>query len=488
MRNTVVIIICSFVLWPMGAQNMYQGDIDFSDYKISRMGNYLDINLTIGLDKVQLHSDKVITLVPSLIDENGDKLMEMDTIIIAGKSKAKYLKRKIALENDDKNIPNRIYARNNGHEQKIRIHKLTQVSNQYYNISLVTDETVSGCSRCNILENRYMVATGLLNPSPLPQFLLSFIEPEVQCGNLKKQLFESGLAFKSGSSDLLYDFANNTYELSQAEGIISQTKTEKNLILKSINIYGYASPEGNSAENLQISEKRAQVFADYLADKYGLDKNKMLVNGMGEDWDGLRKAVESSNLSDKNQIIDIIDKTTDTYIRKIKLKDLPDKLFYKKLLAEFYPLLRRNTYNFTFLIKPYSVDEIKAILKTDPRSLTLNNILAAAISYERNSTEARNNYSLAASMFPNEEIPNLNLSVYEIETGNTDQAINRLLNFDTAETLNNLGVAYILNSQYTKVGEFLAKSAQLGSENGINNLKMYKLWEKKNNIYITTDN
>lgn len=487
MKNILFLIICLFTLYPSKAQNIYSGNLDFTDYSIRKLDNMMDIRFTIVLNNIHLSSDKMIMLIPSLINEEGDKLLNIDTIIIAGKTRAKYIERFFTLNNKIANKPEHIYVRNNGHDQKIEIYKLVEFDDRYYNSSLIVDESVSGCAKCDMLENRYMIESEVLTPSPLPNFNLSFIISDIQYEKRISKELDAKLSFKLNQSDISKDFANNRHELTVVDSLISEINADKEYAIEFINITGYASPEGYVTNNLHLSKNRAKAFANYLTEKYKLDRNKILARGKGEDWTGLRNLILKSDLKSKHEIINIIDNTPDADARKNKIKVLVGNKVYEKLLKQYYPLLRRNTYCFRYTESPTSIEDIKNKLKTDPGSLSLNSILIAAKSYDQDSAEAQKAYSIAASLSPKDEIPNLNISAYEIETGNTDQAINRLKVFNTAETLNNLGVAYLLKGLYQDGEESLTKSAEAGSINGKTNLNLYKSWKKKNRIKSEND-
>ncbi|NOY17596.1 MAG: OmpA family protein [Gammaproteobacteria bacterium] len=49
-----------------------------------------------------------------------------------------------------------------------------------------------------------------------------------------------------------------------------------------INITGYTDSSGPEAYNMKLSQRRANVVADYLAENHGADRNSMNVTGKGE--------------------------------------------------------------------------------------------------------------------------------------------------------------------------------------------------------------
>lgn len=91
-----------------------------------------------------------------------------------------------------------------------------------------------------------------------------------------------------------------------------------------MNIRGYASPEGKFDYNKVLAERRTRSLSDYVTKEYPqLQKAAVYqVTGMGEDWEGLRTGIKGSSLSNKEEILSIIDRyeidtERETAIRKL---------------------------------------------------------------------------------------------------------------------------------------------------------------------------
>ena len=63
----------------------------------------------------------------------------------------------------------------------------------------------------------------------------------------------------------------------------------KDVTVRTVNIDGYASPEGQEANNIRLADGRAKSFVKYLEQTYGLSTRLFHVEGHGEDWAGLRQ-------------------------------------------------------------------------------------------------------------------------------------------------------------------------------------------------------
>ena len=107
--------------------------------------------------------------------------------------------------------------------------------------------------------------------------------------------------------ELIRDFKNNAAEFNEVDRVIDEIRNNRDFEITEFEITGYASPEAPVDHNKMLAQNRANAFADYIVSKFGINRSSFNVNGHGEDWDGLRKAVESSSLSDRQAILNIID-------------------------------------------------------------------------------------------------------------------------------------------------------------------------------------
>ena len=108
------------------------------------------------------------------------------------------------------------------------------------------------------------------------------------------------LKFKVGKAEVEDSPANN-----EEVNKIREDGREINTIMT----VGYASPEGNDEQNQKLSEDRAKAAADFIEKKLG-EEGKGIdfqPKGMGSDWDGLREAVNNSNIENKAEIMKAID-------------------------------------------------------------------------------------------------------------------------------------------------------------------------------------
>lgn len=139
------------------------------------------------------------------------------------------------------------------------------------------------------------------------------------------------------------DFLSNAKSLKDIEDAIRMVMDDEWAELGSIDIAGYASPEGNTKQNQQLSVGRAEALKSYIMDKFGFSEDRFNVTAGGEDWSGLRALVVDSDMPYRDEILDIIDNVPQEK-RQARLKALAGGRPYKSMLDVMYPQLRDACY------------------------------------------------------------------------------------------------------------------------------------------------
>lgn len=109
-------------------------------------------------------------------------------------------------------------------------------------------------------------------------------------------------------------------------------------VISSITVIGYASPEGGSALNENLAKERAQSTIAYIKERLGEKGRgiKFEAEGKGADWDNYYKALESSDLTYKNEVINELRNSANPSATLKKLStDYP-------MIKKFYSELRRT--------------------------------------------------------------------------------------------------------------------------------------------------
>lgn len=83
----------------------------------------------------------------------------------------------------------------------------------------------------------------------------------------------------------------------------------------------YASPEGDAAQNMELSRRRGEAIIAFLTQEMGIADSLITNEYYGNAWNRLREAVESSAMEHKDEVLQIIDNTPEESWRRVNPED-----------------------------------------------------------------------------------------------------------------------------------------------------------------------
>ncbi len=286
------------------------------------------------------------------------------------------------------------------------------------------------------------------------------------------------------------------------QAAIKDAKENEKKEINKIEVAGYASPDGAQDLNEKLAKNRQKVAQDFL--KRDLKKNKLNnaieSNITAEDWDGFQKAMENSNMQDKDLVLRVLSMYSDPEEREAQIKNLSS--VYGTIADEILPALRRSRLILTTDLIGKSDDEIRELAKNDPAQLSVEELLYAATLtndkaekmaiYQKaadqfndyrawnslgqlyfedgNIAEARRCYAKALEIQPNDPDVNYNAGLAALADGDLDKAEEYL--GKAAGTKANLNAA--LGTLYTQKGDYAAAKQAYG-DNATNNAAVQQI-------------
>jgi len=306
-----------------------------------------------------------------------------------------------------------------------------------------------------------------------------------------QELTEADIKFLIQSANLRASETKSEAVKALQAAIKDADQAERKEINK-LEVAGYASPDGGLDLNEKLAENRQKVAQDFL--KKGLKKDKVNAeiesNITAEDWEGFQKAMENSNMQDKELVLRVLSMYSDPEEREAQIKNLSS--VYKTIADEILPALRRSRLILTTDLIGKSDDEIKALAKEDPAQLSVEELLYAATLFDgkadkmalyqkaaelyndyraynsmgelyfadNNIAEARRCYAKALAIQPNDPDVNYNAGVAAMADGDLAKAEEYL--GKAAGTKADLDAA--LGTLYTQKGDYAAAKKAYGSK------------------------
>ncbi len=254
---------------------------------------------------------------------------------------------------------------------------------------------------------------------------------------------------------------------------------EQGWVVKNITVDGWASPEGEETFNQDLSMKRAETAIDYmrsqvkkaaksneLMDKEAHDMIELVEIANGPDWNGFMRAVEASDIKDKNAIINVINSAGTSAEKEAEVRNMI--LIYPELERDILPPLRRAVIDVNTYEPKRTPEEIANLATSDPKQLDMAELFYAATLTDDNATK-RVIYASIQEQYPKCYRGYNNGAAVELEDGNLEEAKEMLDNAneikdDSYQVYNNYGVYYAMSGDWKMAEESFNKSRDLGGD------------------------
>jgi len=134
----------------------------------------------------------------------------------------------------------------------------------------------------------------------------------------------------------------NELELSELDNFVRGALADSMVYVRRIRMIGYCSIEGDYFQNERLARRRAEGMRDVLRGSYPeLETFPITVSWVPEDWETLYNLVEESDLSERRELMAIINKADTHSNGKDMLRKLNGGKPYKQIAEQLFPLLRR---------------------------------------------------------------------------------------------------------------------------------------------------
>ena len=250
-------------------------------------------------------------------------------------------------------------------------------------------------------------------------------------------------------------------------------------VIKNIELNGWASPEGEETFNEGLSENRSKTAHKYMLRKIKqLAKAKdsklninnveeditFVLNHYGPDWNGFIDAITTSDIADKNIILNVVKSAATPDLKEQEIRNMI--VIYPEIEENILPPLRRSDIFVNCYEPKLSSEEIVKFATSDPSQLDGKELMFAATLINDLNTKLAI-YKDVISLHPKCWSAYNNLGMVNIELGNYDKASKFLakaneLTENNGKIINNLGVLACKLGNYKEAGEHFLKAKSLG--------------------------
>lgn len=386
-------------------------------------GDRMNVRLALNLDSLRLKADQQLVYTPVIHTPDSD--IALPEIVINGRDEHTLYRRGVFAKKFSPNVLE--VKRKNKTPQTISYLAqvdLPKAAATAYELKLRED--VCGCGDPET-DNVYALLTEKPRPQETKRVIelpsLAYVHPKVDG---KTKIYEldkrAYIDFPVDRTELHPDYRRNPEQLDSIINTINILKADPNLTVTNIIIHGYASPESPYTHNAWLAENRAKTLTDYVRRMVDLPQSLFAVTSTPEDWDGLIKFLEDSDIPNRDAILAIAkDNSLKPDPREAKIRQLyPEQ--YRYMLEHWYPALRHSDYHIIYVVKAFDLEEARQVIKTQPQHLSLNEMWMVAQTYRPGSDDYTHVMEMAVKYYPNDPIANLNAAITRLNRGDADGA------------------------------------------------------------------
>ena len=469
--SAVVMMLATSALM---AQSLYQDQVKATSTTVTKQDGVTTLTMNIVLDDLKIDKNHLLVITPVISANDGRESTHLRPMVIKGSRRNIMLNRpfewkgKPTFDTNEQYMP----VRKNNTPQTIAYTETLQQSDWHKNARLWLETEVMGCAECDLGGGEIPLLGRIFAEVYKPTYAVSFVTPEAEPVKQRSETYSANFTYRVGRYELLPNFGDNASELEKVDKVIREVQADKDLTFTNVEINGYASPEGSYSSNMTLSKNRANTFSDYLVKKYGLNSDQFSVKWHGEDWDGLSKAVQASQLDKRDDILSIINTEPNHDARDAKLIAIDNRRTYNTLLNDYYPPLRRNDYTVGFIARAFDVEEAKQLVKTRPNLLSLNEMFLVAQTYEKGSDNYKEVFDVASRLYPADPVSNINAAAVALEGGDVDGAHKRLEKLkDTPAAWNNFAIVLANKGEYEEALKLFLRAGAQGDNVAAENAK-----------------
>lgn len=251
-------------------------------------------------------------------------------------------------------------------------------------------------------------------------------------------------------------------QVKDLQAAIKDANNDEKKAINNLEVSGYASPDGGMDLNTKLADNRQANAQKFLQQQMKKDKVDAEIEATttAEDWEGFQKAMENSNIQDKEVVLNVLKMYNDPEERETQIKNLSN--VYKTIADDILPQLRRSRLILTRDLIGRSDEEILAELKSDSCQLSVEEMLYAATLVE-SQDEKLAIYQKAADTFGDYRAYN-NMGMIYFEQGNIAEArraYNKAIEIEPndPDVHYNAALAAMADNDLAKAEEYLGKAA-----------------------------
>lgn len=467
----VLFALLAFLQPAQAVQEKQDTTLRIAASTLSRLGDNLIVSMQIDVTR-KVPSNQSVILIPSLQDSIGN-FIRFPEIHINGRKQQIIYQR----ENAGQEGKHEVLRRKNGTLQTIRYLRSVPFSPWMNHSGLSLIEEACGCG---ITWNNDSTFVTLLDIPTEIQPRLAFFTPTVE---VLKQREESGSAyldFPVNEAVIYDDYRNNAAELKKIMQSINLIRNDTNVYISKIHIHGYASPEGPYEINNRLARERTRALKEYVGNQSAFGDTLFTTQYTAEDWGGLLNMLTDTLFDQQKELLHIANSAISPELKEQMMRKQHPQ-FFDYMLKNWFPALRHSDYTIHYIVRPFTLEQAKEVLQTQPRNLSIEEMFRLSQTYPVGSAAYNEVFLTAVRLNPDHPVANLNAACIMLMKKEIAQAESYLTKaMECPEKALAVGVLHLLKGEYDTAVTKLREAEAAGLEQATDNLRFMDMFYKLN--------
>ena len=457
--------------------------VQVSDITMQRSSGRLDVAMDFDLTDMKIKSNRSLWITPVVTD--GTRYVELPAVVIDGRRRSIVRER----QGDGTLVPDNIYVRRHNHRMQ-NVEYETDIPYERWmdNSKLVLQQEWCACRDRSLGAEMITAAAmpsaaqqgqpqqgGASQQMPPVQPKMAYAAP-VDDGNVHTAQGTAAVYFPVNRSDIQSAYMDNKLELEKIRGTVNDVSGNADNNILSVHLMGYASPEGPCDFNKTLAANRAAAVKNYLVSNNIVDASLITVDSAPANWGALKRMLTESCINDYRRIIAVIDDPTIKPENKNAEIRRRFPVEYDFMLRTWYPKLRVTDYTIAYSVRPYSIDEAKRLVYTDPVQLSPAEIYMVALTFEEGSKEWNDIILIAVQTYPQSPESRVNAANVAMANGNYTQAAEYLdgVSATMPEAMNSRGILAMAQGDYQQAMTLFQQAREAGVQEAAYNISLLK--------------
>lgn len=428
-----------------------------TDLKAERADRNLAVGMTLDLGTLPVGSNMSVRITPVLNGAGGERC-ELPSVTVAGRSRYYTMKR-----NDNPASREGMFYRHSRKMSPLNYTAMVPYKAWMRTAEISIETEAEGCCGKGIGRSAVAVSNLKLEKTAI-EAGYAFVTPKAERMKIRRKEGSALIDFKVNQTVILPDFGRNPGELAKIRQSIDEVRDDADTKILSVDIHGYASPEGSYANNERLAKGRTEALAGYVRTLYSFPAGMITTASTAEDWEGVRRfLLDNPAFENRDAILAIVDSDIDPDSKNDRIKaEYP--VAYRYMLENVYPPLRHSDYRIEYEVRSYTdPKEIAEVFRTRPANLSLEELFILANSLPEGSDEYADVFETAVRLFPDSEVAALNAAFAAIKRGDYVGAARHLENAgDSPEATYARGLVKAGEGDYEGARTLLEEAKALG--------------------------